>query len=282
MMFENMGIAGLGLLGGSVALAVKSRRLAHRIFGYTRSPQTLNRACELGVIDTGFSSFDEFIRDADFVVLSAPISANIELARRIARCKPYLLFTDVGSTKKEIVKVVEEFFPSGHRFAGSHPMAGSEKKGIDQASASLFEKKTVIITPVSNCVCSTAETIEKFWEETGAKTVRMDAETHDEICTYTSHLPHLVAFLLVSILSERMNEPNLNACIGAGFRDTTRIAASDQEIWSEIFLSNRENMLDAIKKFKACLGEVEEMIEKKDAQSLKEMIEKIREIRNSV
>ncbi|HOC02653.1 MAG TPA: prephenate dehydrogenase/arogenate dehydrogenase family protein [bacterium] len=281
-MFENIGIAGLGLLGGSIALSVKELGLSKRISGFTRSPKTLERAISLGAVDDGLLNFEEFIKDVDFVVLSAPISANIELARIIGRQKPSLLFTDVGSTKKEIVKMVEDFFPSGHRFVGSHPMAGSEKKGIDQANPFLFKGKTVIITPVSNCSPSTIETIEDFWNKIGARTVRMDADTHDDLCAYTSHLPHLVAFLLVSVFSEKMDDPNVAACIGAGFRDTTRIAASDQEIWSEIFLSNSENILNAIEKFKEHLNKIEDMIEKKDAQSLKNMIEKIRKIRSTI
>jgi len=282
MMFETIGIAGLGLVGGSVALAVKSKGIAHKIFGYTRTSQTLQKATERGIIDRGFSDFDEFIKDAEFVILSAPISANIGFARRIAKQHPYLLFTDVGSTKTDIVRAVEESFPSGHRFAGSHPMAGSEKKGIDQASGSLFENKAVIITPLPNCACSTIETIEKFWQMIGGKPIRMDAKTHDEICTYTSHLPHLIAFLLVSLLSEKMDEPYVNFCVGAGFRDTTRIAASDHEIWSEIFLSNRKNMLHAIKKLRLYLDQVEKMIDKKDGRLLKEWIEKIRKIRSAI
>ncbi|MGB9642935.1 MAG: prephenate dehydrogenase [Candidatus Ratteibacteria bacterium] len=280
--FKSIGIAGLGLLGGSVALAAKSNGLVSEIFGYTRSPDTLKRACNLGIVDRPFSDFSEMVKQAEFVFLSGPISVNLEFTKNILKVKPSLLFTDVGSTKKAITDLVEELFPDGHFFAGSHPMAGSEKRGIDEARNDLFTGRTVIITPVKNSNTLAKETIRNFWESIGAKTVIMSAEKHDKICCYTSHLPHLLAFLLVKMLEKKLRDSDVLACIGPGFRDTTRIAASDQEIWAEIFTSNKQNMLLAIKKFQMELGRVEQMIEKNDIESLKKWIEKVRQMRNGI
>ena len=161
-------------------------------------------------------------------------------------------------------------------------MAGSEKRGIENSNPHLFEGKTVVITPANNSESSVIETIEEFWRNTGASVTRMQSRQHDEICAYTSHFPHLVAFLLVDILSERINLPSVKTCIGAGFRDTTRIAASDEEIWTEIFVSNRENILQAISKFRKDLDKVTELLQKQDFDALKSWIEKIKKIRNEL
>ncbi len=280
--FQSIGVAGLGLLGGSIALAAKRKGLAENICGYTRTPETLKKAKNLGVIDFSFQDFSDLVMNSDFVILAAPISVNVELAKSIAKIKPMLLFTDVGSTKDLIVQTVEKSFMQGHRFCGSHPMAGSEKRGIENSNPHLFEGKTVVITPANNSESSVIETIEEFWRNTGASVTRMQSRQHDEICAYTSHFPHLVAFLLVDILSERINSPSVKTCIGAGFRDTTRIAASDEEIWTEIFVSNRENILQAISKFRKDLDNVTELLQKQDFDALKSWIEKIKKIRNEL
>ncbi|HOK79984.1 MAG TPA: prephenate dehydrogenase [bacterium] len=280
--FKSIGIAGLGLLGGSVALAAKSNGLVSEIFGYTRSPETLKRACNLGIVDRPFTDFSEMVKRAEFVFLAGPISVNLEFAKNILKVKPSLLFTDVGSTKKAITDLVEKLFPNGNFFAGSHPMAGSEKRGIDEARKDLFTGRTVIVTPVKNSDTLAVGTIRNFWESIGAKTVIMSAEKHDEICCYTSHLPHLLAFLLVKMIEKKLSDSDVLACMGPGFRDTTRIAASDQEIWAEIFISNKKNMLLAIKNFKLELKQIEQMIEKNDIESLKKWIEKVRQMRNGI
>jgi len=281
-MFKSIGIAGLGLLGGSVALAAKSNGLVSEVFGYTRSSDTLQRACDLGIVDRPFSTFSEMVKEAECVFLSGPISVNLELTKSILEVKPTLLFTDVGSTKKAITDVVEKLFPYRNCFAGSHPMAGSEKRGIDQARCDLFSGRTVIITPVKNAGTQAVETIRNFWERVGAKTVIMSAEKHDTICSYTSHLPHLVAFLLVEMLEGKLDDSDVMSCIGPGFCDTTRIAASDQEIWAEIFASNKENMLLAMKKFQLHLEQIERIIEKNEVEHLKKWIEKVKQMRMSI
>jgi len=281
-MFDNIAIAGLGLLGGSVALAARKNNLVSEIFGYTRTPETLEKAKNSGIVDRGFLCFSEMVKVADFLVLAAPISINIELAKSIAKIKPNILFTDVGSTKKSIADAVEKHFKRKHRFAGSHPMAGSEKRGIEQADGDLFKEKTVIITPVRNAEKNTVEKIDEFWRNTGASTVTMDADQHDEICALTSHLPHLVAFLLVEMISKEIHSSEVFACIGSGFRDTTRIAASDQEIWTDIFISNKHNILKSIKNFRTSLENVEKMIKAKDTDALKKWIGEIKEIRQRI
>ena len=280
--FRSIGIAGLGLLGGSIAIAARVRALADKINGYTRTESTLKKARELGLIDKSFRDFSQMVEESEFVILCAPISVNLELAKTIARVRPGVFFTDVGSTKESIVRTVENTFPDGHNFCGSHPMAGSEKRGIENADGQLFHGKTVIITPARNSEVLAAETVENFWIKIGASVIRMEPDQHDRICALTSHFPHLAAFLLVELLSEDINSLKVKACIGAGFRDTTRIAASDQEIWSEIFLHNGSNVLHAIGRFKKNLEIVQGMIERKDINSLKEWIEKVKKIRSMI
>lgn len=281
-MFNSIGIAGLGLLGGSVALAAKRKNLAEKIYGYTRSSETLNKAISLGVIDRSFSDFSSMVDSSDFVILSAPISVNVQLAKKITKIKPEILFTDVGSTKKTIATAVDRCFRCKHRFCGSHPIAGSEKRGIENANSHLFEGKIVILTPSKKSEGSAVRTIEIFWKNIGATVVKMKADRHDEICSYTSHFPHIAAFLLVEMLSKKFQIAQASPCIGPGFRDTTRIAASDQEIWTEIFIDNRKNLLKAIREFKRSLDDVERLIKSKDTESLKKWIEKIKKIRNKI
>ncbi len=280
--YRSIGIAGLGLLGGSIALAVKERALSEQVYGYTRSPQTLQKAKERGFIDRAFQDFQGFIRNSEFVILCAPVSINVELAKEVLNIDPCILFTDVGSTKTSIVSTVEQLFPAGHRFCGSHPMAGSEKKGIDFSSPELFSGKTVIVTPVKNADPSAARIIKEFWKLLGGCVVCMEPELHDEICAYTSHFPHLTAFLLVELLSEKIGYEEVRSCIGSGFKDTTRIASSDHEIWAEIFLDNQENMLKVIEEFKSQLDCVQGLIKKKDLNALKLWIEKVKKLRETL
>ncbi|MCM8822212.1 MAG: prephenate dehydrogenase/arogenate dehydrogenase family protein [Candidatus Omnitrophica bacterium] len=280
--FRSIGIAGLGLLGGSIALAAREKGIAGKVYGYTRSENTFQKAKSLGLIDKSFQDFSQMVEDSEFIILCAPISVNVDLAKIIARVKPGALFTDVGSTKETIVRAVEDTFSAGHGFCGSHPMAGSEKRGIENASGQLFDGKTVIITPAKNSENSVVETVENFWASIGANVIRMESDRHDRICALTSHFPHLAAFLLVEMLSQDINCQYVRACIGSGFRDTTRIAASDQEIWSEIFLHNSANVLRAIEEFRKNLQAVESMIEKKDINSLRNWIEGIKKMRNQI
>lgn len=280
--FQSIGIAGIGLLGGSIALAAREKRLADKIYGFTRTTATIEKALRSGVIDKPFENFSEMIRQCDFVILCAPILTNIELAGIIARTRPDLLFTDVGSTKKTIVDAVENSFSHRHKFCGSHPMAGSEKRGVEYSNPILFSGKTVILTPSKNSDSSAVETIERFWENLDAKIIRMEASQHDEICAYTSHFPHIVAFLLVEMLEDLDNQDQVKECIGTGFRDTTRIAASDQEIWSEIFVSNRENIVKTVEVFKKNLDRIEKLVEKKDMDNLKTWIERVKKLRMKI
>ncbi|MCM8817004.1 MAG: prephenate dehydrogenase/arogenate dehydrogenase family protein [Candidatus Omnitrophica bacterium] len=280
--FQSIGIAGIGLLGGSIALAVKERRLAERVYGFTRSSSTIEKALRVGAIDVPVESFSKFIEECVRVMLCARRGPNIERAGVISKTKPHLLFTDVGSTKKMIVETVENSFPPGHNFCGSHPMAGSEKRGIEFSDPSLFSGKTVIITPARNSNSHAIETIKKFWQNLDAKVVEMEASIHDEICAYTSHFPHVIAFLLIEMLDNLADRQQVKECIGPGFKDTTRIAASDQEIWSEIFISNCENIIGASRRFKKNLERIEDLIEKKDMESLKTWIEKAKKLRMEI
>ncbi len=280
--FENIGIVGLGLLGGSIGLAVKQKKLAKHILGWTRTPETIVKAENKGIIDKTFTSFQEFIGDTDFLILCAPVFSNNKYIEDIVRLKPELLFTDIGSTKSAIVKCVDAFFVKPHNFVGSHPMAGSENKGIDFADSKMLENKIVILTPGEKSSPFAIAQIKNFWKSLGCKTAIMNADKHDEILAYTSHLPHSIVFALCKTLKKEIDKEEFFLSVGSGLMDTTRIGSSDPQVWTEIFISNRSNILSAIERIKAEIDEFTGILENKDADLLKKYLEDAKNIRKII
>lgn len=259
-LFNKVAIIGVGLVGGCIALEVKRKKLASRILGVSRRKRTIQIARKLKIIDEGSQKFD-IIKDVDLLVLAMPVSTILDSAKKISRfIKPDCIVTDVGSTKEEIVTKLEKIFPN---YVGSHPLAGSEKRGVSNAHPGIFNDSLCILTPTKNTDPQLLEKIQKFWVKIGTKVIILSASKHDKIISTVSHLPHLVAFSLIkSIPSQYLK---LSA---SGLKDTTRIALSDSSLWADIFLSNRKNVIKAIKAFQGDLLKAKSAIARKDRASL--------------
>lgn len=248
---EQLTIVGVGLIGGSIGLAAKRSGVARHVVGVGRDEHTLARAVALGAIDDYSSTLGEAVAGADLVVVCTPVDrvAADAVAAAVA-APPRAVITDAGSTKANVVREVAAQLSAGSApFVGSHPLAGSEKKGSAYSRADLFDDRLVIVTPTAETDREAVSVVELFWQSLGARVVRMDPVEHDEALATTSHLPHAVAAALASVTPIQW----LTLTAG-GFRDTTRIAAGDPELWAAIFEANRDAVLAATDRFSASLA----------------------------
>jgi prephenate dehydrogenase len=273
---ERLAIAGVGLLGGSVAKAARARSLAREIVGIGRDEARLAPALRDGAIDRIALDLADGVRGADLVVLAMPVLVIDRLLPVVADAVGSgALVTDVGSTKAAIVRSGEALAARrGFHFVGSHPMAGSERAGYGVARPDLFEKATVIVTPTAGTAPSAVKGVAQFWEGMGARVSQLAPDIHDRVVAAISHLPHLVAFALVA--GAVGFEPSATAFAARGFRDTTRIAASDPVVWQEIFHDNREALLASLARFREALADVEQLVRGGDAGALQEWIARVK------
>lgn len=248
---ERLAILGVGLLGGSVALAARAAGIAAEVVGCDRSPDALRIALDRGIIDRSATPV-EAVAGADLVVLAVPVDRIVALVREVApHCRPGTLLTDVGSTKG-FVREAEVGLPSGVAFVGGHPLAGSEKSGPAHARADLFRGRRVVLTPTERSDPSAVERLRALWRDIGADVTALSPEAHDEAVAWTSHLPHLVAYALAGCLP-----PEFADLVATGFRDTTRLASSDPALWVSILTANREAVLAALAGFRRQFDKVE-------------------------
>jgi prephenate dehydrogenase len=265
-LFNKVAIIGTGLIGGSIALDIKRRKLANKIIGVSRRKNSLLLAKRLGAIDYGSREID-IIKGADLVIMAAPVSAILNLAKPISkRLTRDCLVTDVGSTKKEIVAELEKVFPY---YVGSHPLAGSEKRGIVHACANIFKDSLCILTPTQNTDPKALSKIKKLWIQLGAKVKFLSPVEHDKILSFVSHLPHIIAFSLISSIPS-----GYLSFASCGLKDTTRIAASDSEIWKDVFFSNQKNVLKGIELFQKNLVKIESALRRNDKNLLTQILKK--------
>lgn len=258
--FNKVAIIGTGLIGGSLALALKKKRLARVIIGISRHRSTLRTAKRIGAIDVAGSSLG-IINDADLVIFAAPVGVILKLAEKSAKfIKPGCIVIDVGSTKEAIVAKLEKVFTS---YVGTHPLAGSEKRGIGAACADIFSGSLCILTPTRRTPVHAVKEIKRLWEEIGAKVTFLSPKEHDRVICVVSHLPHLAAFSLMSAVPARY----LGFAAG-GLKDVTRIALSDSQLWAEIFLSNGSNIVKAADLFKDRIDKIRSCVNKKDRAQL--------------
>ncbi|MFH0935618.1 MAG: prephenate dehydrogenase/arogenate dehydrogenase family protein [Candidatus Omnitrophota bacterium] len=259
-LFSKIAVIGTGLIGGSLALAIKKKGLAGEVVGVSRKKATLLSARKMGAIDRGSRNLS-IIKGADLVVLAAPVDTIIELAPRIREViGRNCLVTDVGSTKERIVASMERIFPN---YVGAHPLAGSEKRGILNASPGIFKGSLCILTPTAKTASAALKKIDLLWKRVGAKVVFLEPKAHDRILAFTSHLPHIIAFSLISAIPDKYLPLS-----STGLRDTTRIAASDDEIWEKIIFSNREEIINSISAFEASLSRIKRAVQRKDRKAL--------------
>lgn len=265
-------ILGTGLVGGSVGLALKKNELAGRVIGVSRLESSLKTAIAMGAIDEGEQDLQRAIQGADLIILAAPVKIIIENIRDIARhVRRDCIVTDVGSTKAAIVEAAEKYFPPHVLFAGSHPMAGSEKSGVSHASADLFRGANCIMTPTAKTNRAARDKVKQLWVKLGAEVKIMEPEKHDEVLAYVSHLPHLTAFALMRAIPDEFIPHG-----GAGLRDTTRIAASSPKVWNDICSSNYRNVLKSIDDMARSLAELRKAVVEKNEKDLGACIEQAR------
>lgn len=269
-MIQRLAIVGLGLLGGSVAKAARAHGLAREIVGIGRDPGKLAPALADGMVDRTTTDLPAGLAGADFVVLATPVATIERLLPAVwAAADAEALLTDVGSTKRDIVRLAQRLAADRPlQFVGSHPMSGSEQSGYAEARADLFRDSTVIVTPTDASEPRAVKGVSAFWEGVGAsRIVILDPEAHDRAVAAISHLPHLVACALVDAL--RQADPNAADLAARGFKDTTRIAAGDPTVWTEIFLANRGALGAVTREFLRSLAELTRAIEAGNADELK-------------
>ena len=281
-MIQRLAIVGVGLLGGSAAKAARAERLAREIVGVGRDAGRLQPALREGVLDRATTDLEAGVREADFVLLAAPVLAIEGLLGRVWRAAPDgAIVTDVGSTKGGIVRAAERLAAARPlAFVGSHPMAGSEQSGYAVARADLFRGATVIVTPTDRTEPRAAKAVTGLWEALGARVRALDPESHDRIVAAISHVPHAVVSALVDAVARR--EPEALEFAARGFRDTTRIAASDPDVWTEIFLANRDAVLASLGRFRGALDELERLIAAGVPEPLRAALERARAAREGL
>jgi prephenate dehydrogenase len=266
--FGTIAIVGVGLIGGSIALAAKSRGVAQTVIGVGRNALRLEQARRAGIIDEGLVDPTAAARRADLLVFCTPVDRIAAGVREAAQtCCEGTLITDVGSIKGSIARGLAVGLPGGVAFVGSHPLAGSEQQGFQNADARLFENRICVVTPLVDSLPLAVEKIARFWEGLGMTVVEMTPEAHDAALAETSHFPHLAAAALAGTLSAE------NVSLAAsGFRDTTRIASGDPDLWTAIFLANRRPVLASLTKFDQVLAEFRQALEHNDAEGLKKLL----------
>jgi prephenate dehydrogenase len=273
-MFNHLGVIGCGLMGGSFALALKRAGLVRRVIGYSKSPSTIERAKKLGVIDVGAESALQAVAGSDIVIIAVPVAATEPTFRAIRHLvEPGILFMDVGSTKRDVVdaarRVLRERIGS---FVPAHPIAGKEASGVEQADANLFAGRQVILTPLPQTAPELVQKATDVWAAVGSQVLKMSPENHDAAFAAVSHLPHLLAFAYFNAVTNQSAGRDYLSLAGPGFRDFTRIAASSPEIWRDILLANREEVLKQSLRFRQALDAIEAALGNDNGDAVERLI----------
>ena len=280
-MFEQLGLIGCGLMGGSFALALKKARLVKRVVGYSKSPSTTERARQMGVIDVEAPSALLAVSGADIVLLAVPVSATESTFKAIRHLvSSNTLVMDVGSTKRDVVDAARRVLRDNlGAFIPCHPIAGKEVSGVEHADADLYAGKQVIITPIERTFTIQLQKAVDVWTAIGCHVTKMSPQSHDAAYAAVSHLPHLIAFALINGISGQDHGKEYMSLAGPGFRDFSRIAASDPHMWRDILIANREELLAQSHIFQQNLRTLEQLIATSNADGLEALIEKASETR---
>ena len=275
MMFEQLGLIGCGLMGGSFALALKRSGLVKRVVGYSKSPSTTERARQLGVIDVEAPSALLAVSGADIVLMAVPVAASEATFKSIKHMvTPNVLIMDVGSTKGDVVaSALRGLRDQVGSFVPAHPIAGKELAGVEHADADLYTGRQVILTPTAHTHAAQLQQAKQVWSALGCNVVQMTPESHDAAFAAVSHLPHLLAFAMMNAVLGHPQGDQFLALAGPGFRDFTRIAASDPKVWRDILLANRTELLAQSRLFQAQLQVFETAMSAGDADAIETMIE---------
>ncbi|MEY3862422.1 MAG: hypothetical protein RIR60_788 [Pseudomonadota bacterium] len=283
-------IFGVGLIGGSVALALKKAQTkpgSTQIIGLGRNPASLTSALQLGVIDQGLdieqADLQAALADADVILIAAPVAQTSGILARIKpHLNPHTVITDAGSTKSDVLACAQTILAEQFKqFVGGHPIAGAEKSGVTAARADLFVGKNVVLTPTANTQADALARVSEFWQACGAKVSSMPAQAHDEIFACVSHLPHLLAFALVDELAARPNAAELFGFAASGFRDFTRIAGSHPEMWRDISLANKDALLKELAAYQDELARLKTLLQNQDGAGLEALFSRASLARNA-
>ena len=280
-MINKITIIGVGLIGGSLARALKEKNLAKVIFGYGRDQSRLEGAQKSNVIDDFSTSIKEAIVDAEIIVIATPVGTFQSILREIEPIvSSSVIITDVGSTKTDIVNSVNDVLrDKSSCFIPAHPIAGKEKSGFEVSDAKLFEGKKVIITPQENNLSESIKTIEKMWKSVGAEVDFMSSESHDNLLGMTSHLPHMLAFSLVNYLVDQ--NPTASIYAGGGFKDFSRIASGDAVMWRDICLQNKDQIISHLKGYQSTLNDLLDAIDDENTEKLDHLFTTAKKTRDS-
>ena len=270
MPFQKITIIGVGLLGGSIGLAAKTRRLAREVAGYVRRPASLKDCEKAGAVDYATTDLLAAVSNADLVILCTPLAQMRALAERfLPALKRGAIVTDVGSVKTGVAREVCGLIrKSGAHFIGSHPMAGSEEMGVLAARTDLFMNAICVVTPTKNSNRDALRKVEQFWKSLGGRTLRLAPQLHDQIVSRSSHLPHVVAAVLAAQVLNPKSPRQQAALCANGFRDTTRIASGSPEMWRDIALANRKNLSRSMDAFIAELQKFQRILKTSDAEAI--------------
>ncbi len=279
-----LSVVGVGLIGGSLALALKAAGVVGEVVGIGRGQANLDKALELGVVDRITQDLAEGVTGADLVFLATPV---LTLAQVAASCAPHMkpgaVLTDGGSVKASVARDIEPLMPAGVHFVPGHPIAGTENSGAEAAFATLYHGRRCILTPTAHTDSAALELVRQVWEIAGSEVVMMDVEKHDRILAAISHLPHMVAYSLVNAVgSYDRYEENILEFSAGGFRDFTRIASSDPTMWRDIALTNRDALLEMMELCETFLTELKEDIRKGEGDKLYEFFLRSKELRDAI
>jgi cyclohexadieny/prephenate dehydrogenase len=278
MLVQTLTIVGVGLIGGSVGLAAKSRGLVRRVIGFGRDPANLAKARALGAIDEGVLTLADAVRDADLTIFCTPVDRIAEqVLAASAFCKVGAILTDAGSTKQVIVRDIETRLRADVHFVGGHPLAGSEKKGAEHAQKDLFVNRVTVLTRTAATADAALDTVAAFWRALGSRVEILSPERHDAALALTSHLPHVVASALAGLLPAEWRD-----FTATGFRDTTRIAGGDAEVWTPILQHNRPALLTALAQLDDRLTAFRQAIAKGDSVQIDQLLTQGKKVRDAL
>lgn len=285
VMFERVALIGLGLIGSSLAHAMRRKGLAGHIAGHAKSEATRGTAQRLKLTDSMHARAAEAVQGADLVILCVPVGACGPVAKEIRKgLKPGAILTDVGSVKGAVLRDVAEHVPEGVHFIPGHPISGTEQSGPESGFAELFDGRWCILTPPKGSDAAAVGKLEKFWQGCGSQVEVMDAEHHDLVLAITSHLPHLIAYNIVGTAAdlEQVTKSEVIKYSAGGFRDFTRIAASDPVMWRDVFLNNKEAVLEMLGRFSEDLSALQRAIRWSEGDTLISLFTRAREIRRGI
>lgn len=285
VLFDRVALIGAGLIGSSLARVIRREHLANHIVAHSRRPETRARLQELGIADTVARDVETAVKGADLIVISVPVGASGDIAEKIGpHLKDGAIVTDTGSVKKSVIRAMSPYLPDTAHFVPGHPIAGTENSGPDAGFASLFEGRWCVLTPSAGTDLKAVDKVAQLWEAVGSKVDQMSAEHHDMVLAITSHIPHLIAFNIVGTVADLEDDTKKEAVkyAASGFRDFTRIAASDPEMWRDVFMENREAVLEMLGRFSEDLSVLQRAIRRGDAHGLETKFKRTRNLRRDV